>query len=72
MSNSGSNDTIRSTIHRVRAPLNLKTEDGMTPDRYSIPYVCSVSHLLHVAIIECPLAVLFGSMIFSSGCCGSH
>ncbi|KAI0917161.1 hypothetical protein AcW1_007571 [Taiwanofungus camphoratus] len=37
----GSNDTIRSTIHRVRAPPNLITKDGMTPERYSIPYFCS-------------------------------
>jgi len=36
-----SNDTIRSTIHRVRAPPNATTEDGMTPERYSIPYFCS-------------------------------
>ncbi|KAJ6609998.1 thymine dioxygenase [Mycena sp. CBHHK59/15] len=34
-----SNDTIRSTIHRVRAPPHAKS-DGMTPDRYSIPYFC--------------------------------
>ncbi|KAF8188900.1 thymine dioxygenase [Mycena galopus ATCC 62051] len=33
-----SNDTIRSTIHRVRAPPQSKTIDGMTPERYSIPY----------------------------------
>ncbi|KAJ6631697.1 thymine dioxygenase [Mycena sp. CBHHK59/15] len=38
--NAGSNDTIRSTIHRVRAPPHAKS-DGMTPDRYSIPtYFC--------------------------------
>ncbi|KAJ7445054.1 Clavaminate synthase-like protein [Mycena latifolia] len=30
-----SNDTIRSTVHRVRAPPGA---DGMVPDRYSIPY----------------------------------
>ncbi|KNZ78934.1 UPF0676 protein, partial [Termitomyces sp. J132] len=36
-----SNDTIRSTIHRVRAPPNVTNEDGMVPERYSIPYfVC--------------------------------
>ncbi|KAJ7930948.1 thymine dioxygenase [Mycena leptocephala] len=33
-----SNDTIRSTIHRVRAPPNGTSADGMTPERYSIPY----------------------------------
>ncbi|KAJ3478022.1 hypothetical protein NLI96_g10050 [Meripilus lineatus] len=36
-----SNDYIRSTIHRVRAPPNLTTSDGMTPERYSMPYVRS-------------------------------
>ncbi|KLO13401.1 Clavaminate synthase-like protein [Schizopora paradoxa] len=36
-----SNDIIRSTVHRVRAPPNLTSADGMTPDRYSIPYFCS-------------------------------
>ncbi|KIP04361.1 hypothetical protein PHLGIDRAFT_76061 [Phlebiopsis gigantea 11061_1 CR5-6] len=36
-----SNDTLRSTVHRVRAPPNLVTEDGMTPERYSIPYFCA-------------------------------
>ncbi|KAG1894640.1 uncharacterized protein F5891DRAFT_713346 [Suillus fuscotomentosus] len=35
----GSNDTIRSTLHRVRAPPDAVTKDGMLPDRYSIPYV---------------------------------
>lgn len=34
----GSNDIVRSTIHRVRAPPHLPI-DGMTPERYSIPYV---------------------------------
>ncbi|KAJ7812651.1 thymine dioxygenase [Mycena olivaceomarginata] len=36
--NAGSNDTIRSTIHRVRAPPQNRSVDGMTPERYSIPY----------------------------------
>ncbi|KAI0310741.1 thymine dioxygenase [Amylostereum chailletii] len=36
-----SNDLIRSTIHRVRAPPSLKAESGMTPERYSIPFFCS-------------------------------
>jgi isopenicillin N synthase-like dioxygenase len=36
-----SNDIVRSTIHRVRAPPNKDTiKDGMTPERYSIPYFC--------------------------------
>ncbi|KAK7045139.1 thymine dioxygenase [Favolaschia claudopus] len=34
-----SNDTIKSTIHRVCAPPG--TTSGMTPERYSIPYFCS-------------------------------
>ncbi|KAJ7246122.1 Clavaminate synthase-like protein [Mycena haematopus] len=38
-----SNDTIRSTIHRVRAPPH-SVSDGMTPDRYSIPYFCSADN----------------------------
>ncbi|KAG1817133.1 thymine dioxygenase [Suillus subaureus] len=37
----GSNDIIRSTMHRVRAPPNPVTKDGMLPDRYSIPYFCA-------------------------------
>jgi len=36
-----SNDTIRSTVHRVRAPPSAATSDGMIPSRYSIPYFCS-------------------------------
>lgn len=39
--NRWSNDTIKSTIHRVLAPPNLTSEDGMTPERYSIPYFCT-------------------------------
>ncbi|KAJ7840241.1 thymine dioxygenase [Mycena leptocephala] len=37
-----SNDTIRSTIHRVRAPPGTASagHEGMTPERYSIPYFC--------------------------------
>ncbi|KAJ7676988.1 thymine dioxygenase [Mycena polygramma] len=35
-----SNDTIKSTVHRVRAPPNATSADGMTPERYSIPYFC--------------------------------
>ncbi|KAL0953015.1 hypothetical protein HGRIS_007219 [Hohenbuehelia grisea] len=34
-----SNDTIRSTVHRVRAPPSAAGSDGMIPPRYSIPYV---------------------------------
>ncbi|KAI9058365.1 thymine dioxygenase [Trametes sanguinea] len=33
-----SNDQIRSALHRVRAPPGMK--DGMTPERYSMPYFC--------------------------------
>ncbi|KAF8879771.1 thymine dioxygenase [Gymnopilus junonius] len=33
-----SNDTIKSTVHRVRAPLSIEGTDGVIPSRYSIPY----------------------------------
>jgi isopenicillin N synthase-like dioxygenase len=36
-----SNDIIKSTVHRVRAPPDSVGEDGMTPARYSIPYFCA-------------------------------
>ncbi|KAJ7027178.1 thymine dioxygenase [Mycena alexandri] len=36
-----SNDTIRSTMHRVRAPTSMVNMSGMIPERYSIPYFCS-------------------------------
>jgi len=36
------NDTIKSPVHRVRAPPGSTTPDGMVPARYSIPYFCSV------------------------------
>lgn len=45
-----SNDLIRSTVHRVRAPPNSVTEDGMTPERYSIPYFCSTDFS---KVVEC-------------------
>lgn len=35
-----SNDFIRSTVHRVRAPTG-KSANGVIPDRYSIPFFCS-------------------------------
>ncbi|KAK0461813.1 Clavaminate synthase-like protein [Desarmillaria tabescens] len=38
-----SNDIIRSTVHRVRAPKHLYGTDCMTPERYSIPYFCSAN-----------------------------
>lgn len=36
-----SNDTIRSTMHRVLSPPGVVTKDGMLPGRYSIPYFCA-------------------------------
>ncbi|KAI0354973.1 thymine dioxygenase [Trametes cingulata] len=45
-----SNDVIRSTIHRVRAPPRLTTADGMTPERYSIPYFCAPDFSV---VVEC-------------------
>ena len=34
-----SNDELKSTLHRVRAPTRKSPEDTMTPERFSIPYV---------------------------------
>ncbi|ETW80196.1 hypothetical protein HETIRDRAFT_147042 [Heterobasidion irregulare TC 32-1] len=45
-----SNDVVRSTIHRVQAPQGLVSPDGMTPERYSIPYFCSTDF---DTVIEC-------------------
>ncbi|KAI0770294.1 thymine dioxygenase [Fomes fomentarius] len=45
-----SNDVIRSTIHRVRAPPHAKTAGGTIPDRYSIPYFCAPDF---TAVVEC-------------------
>jgi len=36
-----SNDTIRSTMHRVVAPPGVLAKDGILPPRYSIPYFCA-------------------------------
>jgi len=36
-----SNDIVRSTVHRVRAPPHFTSKDGLTPERYSIPYFCA-------------------------------
>ncbi|KAL0568559.1 hypothetical protein V5O48_013426 [Marasmius crinis-equi] len=33
-----SNDTLKSTIHRVRAPPRKADTEGLAPERYSIPY----------------------------------
>ncbi|KAF8147880.1 Clavaminate synthase-like protein [Crassisporium funariophilum] len=35
-----SNDTIRSTVHRVRSPTLVNQTNGVIPARYSIPYFC--------------------------------
>ncbi|KAJ7118265.1 thymine dioxygenase [Mycena epipterygia] len=45
-----SNDTIRSTIHRVRAPPQSQTTNGMTPERYSIPYFCCADF---TSVVDC-------------------
>jgi isopenicillin N synthase-like dioxygenase len=34
-----SNDTLKSTLHRVRAPPKKESENGITKERFSIPYV---------------------------------
>lgn len=49
----GSNDTIRSTVHRVVAPPDAMTKDGMLPDRYSIPYVSYCYPLFVVSVVDC-------------------
>ncbi|ORY77987.1 flavonol synthase/flavanone 3-hydroxylase [Leucosporidium creatinivorum] len=36
-----SNDTLKSTLHRVRAPPPRPTDNGMTRERFSIPYFIS-------------------------------
>ncbi|KAJ3516669.1 hypothetical protein NLJ89_g982 [Agrocybe chaxingu] len=36
-----SNDTIRSTVHRVRAPVQKTDAHGLIPERFSIPYFCA-------------------------------
>ncbi|KAL0566941.1 hypothetical protein V5O48_015055 [Marasmius crinis-equi] len=33
-----SNDTLKSTSHRVRAPLMKADDDGVVPERFSVPY----------------------------------
>ncbi|KAM0746961.1 flavonol synthase/flavanone 3-hydroxylase [Meredithblackwellia eburnea MCA 4105] len=38
-----SNDTLKSTLHRVRAPAPRPEDYGITPARYSIPYFCSAN-----------------------------
>ncbi|KAJ7683436.1 Clavaminate synthase-like protein [Mycena rosella] len=38
-----SNDTIRSTVHRVRPPPGCQTQDGKVPSRYSIPFFCNAN-----------------------------
>ncbi|KAJ6550045.1 thymine dioxygenase [Mycena capillaripes] len=47
-----SNDTIRSTIHRVRAPPGITSvhPEEMTPERYSIPYFCCADF---DTVVEC-------------------
>ncbi|GJE85125.1 thymine dioxygenase [Phanerochaete sordida] len=45
-----SNDTLRSTVHRVRAPPGLTSADGMTPERYSIPYFCAPNF---TTVVDC-------------------
>ncbi|KAG1906073.1 uncharacterized protein F5891DRAFT_942066 [Suillus fuscotomentosus] len=37
--NAGSNDTIRSTMHRIVAPPGVAAKDGLLPSWYSMPYV---------------------------------
>jgi isopenicillin N synthase-like dioxygenase len=46
-----SNDTIRSTMHRVRAPPGEVAKDGLLPSRYSIPYFCAPDMLMMIDAI---------------------
>ncbi|EIW77942.1 Clavaminate synthase-like protein, partial [Coniophora puteana RWD-64-598 SS2] len=45
-----SNDTLRSTLHRVVAPPFAASKDGRVPERYSIPYFMSPDRQ---AFVEC-------------------
>ncbi|KAL7422068.1 hypothetical protein Q5752_003843 [Cryptotrichosporon argae] len=38
-----SNDDLKSTLHRVRAPPRRPEHGDMTPERFSIPYFCSAN-----------------------------
>ncbi|KAK1219443.1 hypothetical protein PQX77_017815 [Marasmius sp. AFHP31] len=44
-----SNDLLKSTLHRVRAPPRSADDDGMTRKRFSLPYVGSSNWYLYVA-----------------------
>ncbi|KAG7094640.1 hypothetical protein E1B28_005464 [Marasmius oreades] len=39
-----SNDILKSTLHRVRAPPRREGDGGKTRERFSIPYVCHFVH----------------------------
>lgn len=39
-----SNDALKSTLHRVRAPQARSADDTHTPERFSIPYVSKPSN----------------------------
>ncbi|KAF8954069.1 thymine dioxygenase [Flammula alnicola] len=46
-----SNDTIKSTVHRVRTPPYIETDSGkMIPSRYSIPYFCGADSSV---VVDC-------------------
>lgn len=57
----GSNDSVKSTIHRVRAPQLVKTD--VIPDRYSIPYVSFSSHIRKASQTDISLQVLLRSRV---------
>ena len=38
-----SNDELKSTLHRVRAPERKEGDGEYTKERYSIPWVCPLS-----------------------------
>ncbi|ORX36674.1 flavonol synthase/flavanone 3-hydroxylase [Kockovaella imperatae] len=43
-----SNDSLKSTLHRVVAPPPREDETGMTRERYSIPYFCGANKSLTI------------------------
>lgn len=62
----GSNDVIRSTVHRVRAPPQMKVVDGMTPERYSIPYV----RRCHRVLTSSKPLIWIATVVLRPGECG--
>jgi isopenicillin N synthase-like dioxygenase len=47
-----SNDTIKSTLHRVVEPPSPPTEGDVHPARYSLAYFCNPNFTSHIEAIE--------------------